>query len=322
MLEREPVDVCQFGVAQTRLSQCDPGGGWDHEVENARISGHAREYSTRNVMNTTEAFPLFDDSFSDLNQFLIELVQAYEVGTIRSWDDLEENVKAFFAPEKMEWMESMVPGWKTMASYSDGITLVHVMCVFIGLFMLPEFQSLTPGHKQLAKWIVLLHDIAKFHIRGKKDSMHAFRSGVHTANLLPRYGFPTRQHYHERIGYWSEYTAQAFVPSDGASPKPDNQKLPGILIGIDNLFGKNSPAALIIRTVLLHISLHVDPFYPTPAPLTEDEIKRFIDPDFLPLLKAMMLSDNEGWSLFDPETRARQRHDTLEVFKEVERLIA
>jgi hypothetical protein len=36
----------------------------------------------------------------------------------------------------------------------------------------------------------------------------------------------------------------------------------------------------------------------------------------------MMLADNEGWSLFDLETRARQRSDTLKAFEEVERLIS
>ena len=66
----------------------------------------------------------------------------------------------------------------------------------------------------------------------------------------------------------------------------------------------------------------MDPFYPTPAPLTEEEIRQYIDPDLLPLLKVMMLADNEGWSLFDPEIRARQRNDTLKAFEKVERLIA
>lgn len=119
-------------------------------------------------MKLPEIFPAFDDCFSDLNQFILKLVEAYEAGTIRSWDDLEEKVHVFFTPERMEEMESLVPGWQKMASYSEGITLVHVMCVFLGLFMLPEFQSLTPHQKQLAKWIVLFHDIAKIHIQGKK----------------------------------------------------------------------------------------------------------------------------------------------------------
>lgn len=274
-------------------------------------------------MNVTNSFPVFDDCFPDLNQFILELVKDYETGRIRSWDGLEEKVKDFFTPGRMEQMEALVPGWQKMASYSGGITLVHVMCVFLGMFMLPEFRSLLPEQQQMAKWIVLFHDIAKFHIRGKKDTMHAFRSGVHTANLLPHFGFPTRQKYHERIGQWSKYAAQAFILNDtDATPKPDNQKLPGILIGIDNLFGKNTPAALITKAALLHISLQIDPFYPTPAPLTDDEIKRYIDPDLFPLLRVMMHADNEGWSLFDPETRSQRKNDAQKAFGKIEMLLS
>jgi hypothetical protein len=274
-------------------------------------------------MKIPEAFPSFDDCFADLNRFILELVQAYEAESVKSWDDLERNVRGYFTPERMEHMEALVPGWQKMASYSEGITLVHVMCVFLGLFMLPEFKGLAPAQQQMAKWIVLFHDIDKFHIRGKKDTMHAFRSGAATAQSLPSLGFPARPHFHERIEYWSKYTERAFITREGATaPTPNNQKLPGILIGIDNLFGKDTPAALITKTVLLHISPAVDPFYPTPAPLSESEIKRFINPSLFPLLRPMMLSDNEGWSLFDPETRARQRHDTLEAFQRIEQLIS
>jgi hypothetical protein len=175
----------------------------------------------------------------------------------------------------------------------------------------------------LAKWIILFHDVDKVHIRGEKDTMHAFRSGVLTANIMTKFGFPATQKYRELIDSWSQYTVQAFITEDGnTTRKPDNQKLPEILAGIDQLYGKSTPATLIIKTVLLHISLPVDPLYHTPAPLTENETKRFLDPNLLPLLKVMMLADNEGWSLFDPETRARQRRDTLQAFQRIERIIS
>jgi hypothetical protein len=274
-------------------------------------------------MSASEVFPVFDQYLSDLNQFILGLVNVYEKGEMQSWEDLEAQVKAYFRPERMDQMESRVPGWRKMASYTDGITLVHVMCVFLGLFMLPEFRSLNTEQKQLAKWIILLHDVDKVHLSGKKDTMHAFRSGVLAANIMTKFGFPTTPKYQELIDSWSEYTIQAFRSKEGSpTPKPDNQKLPEILSGIDQLYGKGTPAALITKTVLLHISLDVDPFYDTPAPLTEDEIKRFIDTNLLPLLKVMMLSDNEGWSLFEPETRARQRRDTLQAFQRIERIIS
>ncbi len=292
-------------------------------MENARIPGRTGELNARGFRNRSTSVPLFDYYFPDLSQFLLGLVQAYRAGEIGSWEDLEYQVKAYFTPARMEEMESLVPGWKMMASYTDGITLVHVMCVFLGMLMLPEFRGLTPRQQQLAKWIVLLHDIDKVHIPGKKDPMHAFRSGVHAANLLPRFGFPTRDRYAERIGQWSHFAKGAYVYDDGeTTPRPDNRKLPYLLIGIDNLFGRNTPAALITKTVLLHISLPVDPFYPTPAPLTDEEAKRHIDLELLPLLRAMMLADNEGWSLFDPETRSRQRNDTLRAFARLEQSIS
>ena len=282
------------------------------------VRNHTGECS---LVNTVRAFPAFDDYFPDLNGFILELVNAYEAGKIPSWEDLDRRVKQYFTPERMQQMESRVPGWERMASYTEGITLVHVMCVFLGMFMLPEYQALAPAQQQMAKWIVLFHDLDKVHVEGKKDTMHAFRSGVQAANLLPRFGFRAREKYHERIGQWSKYAMGAFLLEESnGTPKPDNRKLPGILIGIDNLFGKNTPAALVTKTALLHISLAVDPFYPTPAPLTDDEIKRFIDPDLFPLLRVMMHADNEGWSLFETETRIQRRNNAKKAFENIEML--
>jgi len=267
--------------------------------------------------------PSFDEQFPILNQFILELVDLYRIGDLNSWDELDKEVKAFFTPECMDAMEDLVPGWRKMASYSEGITLTHVMCVFLGVFMLPEFQTLTPAEQQIAKWFVLFHDLDKFHIRGKKDSMHAFNSAMKTANLLPRFGFIVTEQYPELIHSWSELTAQAYIAQAGdAAPKPDNHKLPEILMGIDQMYGENTPAALITRVVLFHISLNIDPEYPTPAQLTPQEIKRYITPDLFRLLKIMLLGDNEGWTLFDAESRQRQNKYAIAVLQEIESLIA
>ncbi len=273
-------------------------------------------------MNNQFGFPSFDDRLTELNQFILELTHEYAAGKINSWDDLDQRVKTFFTPEVMDNIEAKVSGWKKMASYSDGITLTHVTCVFLGMFMLPQFQSLSPKQQQIAKWIVLFHDIDKIHIRGEKNSMHAFHSAVIAAKDLPGLGFPITQKYHELIDSWSDLTYNAYINIGGGIPqKPDNGKLPEILLGINQLYGENSPAALIIKTALLHISLNVDINYPTPSPFTVVEIERYINPALFPLLRVMMLSDNEGWSMFFPETRARQRSDTLKVFAHVESLI-
>lgn len=273
-------------------------------------------------MNTHAGFPSFDIEFEELNQFILALVDDYNMGRLNSWDELDERVKTFYTPERMDDIEAKAAGWKKMASYSDGITLAHVTCVFLGMFMLPEFRALNADQQQIAKWIALFHDIDKFHISGKKDTMHAFRSGVVAANTMPTLGFPLTDQYDAVIHSWSEFAVNAFTMENGSpSPKPDNRKLPEILAGIESLFGENTPATLIVKTALLHISLSVDPFYDTPAPLNEDETRRFINLELFPLLRVMMLVDNEGWSMFNPEVRARQRRDTLGAFAKIESLI-
>ena len=187
--------------------------------------------------------------------------------------------------------------------------------------MLPEFQSLPHKEQQLTKWIVLFHDLAKVHMPKKRDIMHAFRSGVLAAQILPNLGFSITEEYNAVLGAWSELTQNAYVEGDPA-PIPDNQKLPEIMAGIDQLFRENTPASLIVKTVLLHISLSIDPNYPTPAPLTAEETQRFITPELYPLLKMMMFGDNEGWSLFDPQVRKQQYEDAVSAFEKINEIVS
>jgi hypothetical protein len=88
------------------------------------------------------------------------------------------------------------------------------------------------------------------------------------------------------------------------------------------LFGRNTPAALIVKTVLLHMSIDVVEDWPQAAPLGEGEIREYLDFALLPLLKVMMLVDNDGWALFDRSNKERYRQATLAVFGRVESLIS
>jgi hypothetical protein len=257
-----------------------------------------------------------------LNQFILDLAEDYKAGNIKSWDDLEEKVTAFFTLEMMDQTEAIVPHWRKMASYADGLTLVHVMCVFMGLTMLPEFKSMTKQHQQLLKWIILFHDVEKELRDGKRDHPHAFRSAAGAARTLPKLGFPAATEYNLLIDEWSEFTRTAVrLPGNSSDYVQDNRKLPQILDGIERMFGHNTPAALIIKTVLFHLSVNMS-FWPPAAPLTNVEMKRYFDQKLISLLRVMHLADGEGWLLFDPENRKRGRMDTLEVFERVERLIS
>jgi hypothetical protein len=267
-------------------------------------------------MTAATEFPSFDSLFSDLNNFILGLADDYQRGKINSWRELEEKVGIFFTPEIMDRLERAIPGWKKMASFSDGITLTHVSCVFLGLLMLPEFQILTHEQQQLAKWIVLFHDVEKKHDGIKRDFTHGFRGAAHAARTLANLKFPVANEFSSLIDSWSTFTNGANVYSElQARPIQDNDKLPEIISGIERMFGKNTSAALVTKGVLLHMSVNVVQDYPQSAPLTANEINIYVDDSLRPLLKAMMLSDNEGWVLFYPEVRLKQREETLDAFE-------
>jgi len=272
-------------------------------------------------MNPTPAFPSFDSSLAGLNQFILDLVEADRAGKVTSWDELEEMVHAYFIPEKMEYIESLVPGWRKMASYMEGTTLVHVMCVFLGLFIMPEFLSMTEEQQQMMKWVILFHDIEKEPQKGKRDHGHAFRSAVAAARILPGLGFPVTTEYDGLINRWSEFTRSALTRSESLQDfVQDHRKLPEILDGIERMFGHDTPAALIVKTILFHLSIDMQPWPPV-TPLTDEEVGRYLDGELVLLMRAMNLGDSEGWNMFRQD-REKLRDATLEAFKKVERLVS
>ena len=274
------------------------------------------------TMRNDQEIPSFDDQFSDLNQFILKLVDSYNAGKIKSWDNLQEKVDEFFTPQRMDEMERCVPHWYKMASYANGRTLVHVICVFLGMFRMPEFCNMSKSQQQMMKWVILLHDLEKEIRDGKRDHCHAFRSAVMAAKLLPTFGFETTPAYATILDPWSEFTRSATTHLEDSLEKyQDNSKIPEIINGIHRMFGSYTPTALIIKTILFHLSVNMN-LWPPPTPLSDQEARRYFDNDLLPLLKVMNLGDGEGWSMFEPSARYQLREDTLDVFEKLERLIA
>lgn len=267
------------------------------------------------------SFPAFDACLPELNQFIFGLSDAYRSGHITSWDELELSVQGFFTPERMADMEKLVPGWQKMASFREGVTLTHVLCVFLGLVLLPEYEELAPYQQQLAKWIVLFHDLEKEIIPGQRDYTHGFRSAARAAHILPALGFHAPASP-EQVADWAGLAESAKIKDPSHSDFiQDNSRLPTILTGLEHMYGVNTAETLIVKGALLHMSVNVVKAWPQAAPLADAELKQYIDAEFLPLLCAMCLADNEGWVMFEPEVRGLQRNDTLEAFQAITRLI-
>ncbi len=267
--------------------------------------------------------PILETHLPELTAFVSYLAEEFELGRLGSWQVMTERVQTFFTPKMLDKVDGIVPGWRKMASYADGLTLTHVMTVFTALPHCPEYRAASADQKALLQWIVLFHDVAKEAHPGRRDQTHGFRSAAIAGQALPALGFEVRDGYRERIQDWVRLTKHAFIAGEKADDAiQDNGQLPAIIEGIERLFGTQTAAALLLKTVLLHISITVVHEWPQSAPLTDGEIKRYIDSELMPLLRIMTLVDNDGWSLFDRPTRERHRRETRAVFERIERLIA
>jgi hypothetical protein len=266
--------------------------------------------------------PNFDQQFASLNQFILELVEQQRLQKISSWRDLEQRVNIFFTSQKMDEMEALVPHWCKMASYANRRTLVHVMCVFLGLHLMPEFLAMTGDQQQIMKWIILFHDVEKEIPDGRRDYAHAFRSTAGAARTMPTLGFAVSSEYESMIDSWELYTRTAVTTGEGTFDIiQDNRKLPRILDGIVRMFGNNTAAALVLKTILFHLAIDTD-FWPPPSPLTEEEVSKYIDHELFPFLLVMHLGDSDGWNLFAKNTREYARVDTIRSFEKVRRIIS
>lgn len=267
--------------------------------------------------------PQLNSHLPDLLEFVRNLARQIETGELKDGDALAQRFRDFYTADRMQAIDRVAPGWQDMAAYADGATLNHITQVLIALHLLPEYRQASRHLQALLEWTVLYHDLGKQVIAGQRDALHAFRSATMAARTLPSVGFPVTDAYPAMLEPWTRFVLDASVPApDGKGCVQDNRALPEILRGIDALFGTGSPAALIVQAVLLHQSLNVVPEWPNPGSLSDAELPLCIRPALLPLLEAMMLVDSDAWQLFDPASKARFRHSTLDVFAAVRRSMA
>ena len=117
------------------------------------------------------------------------------------------------------------------------------------------------------------------------------------------------------------YLGGGYVNKNSTDYVHGNRKLPKIITGIERMFGYTTPAALIIKTILFHLSSDMD-YWPPTKPLTNVEVKRYFNKASSHLLLVMHLADGEGCLLFDSENIEFGRNDTVKAFKKVEQLIS
>jgi len=265
-------------------------------------------------------FPHVETCLPELMPFIAPLAEDYNTGRLNSWPEIAEPVRGFFTPEMVSRVDALIPGWREMAADGNGTTLIHVTAVLTALMCYPEYQKASPEQQAMLKWAVLFHDLAKRIESGKRDHIHGFRSAALAGKALPKLGFAVSRNG-SSLEDWVSRTAAAITPYQGTDIQ-DNRQLPEIVGGIERLFGRNAPAALIVKTVLFHMSVNVLHEWPQMAPLTDGEIRQYMDANILPLLEIMMVVDNDAWAFFDAATKQRHREETLAAFARIRQKLA
>ena len=119
---------------------------------------------------------------------------------------------------KDDQIDGVVPGWRAMSSYGEGVTLRHTARALVAMLDLSEYQTASARDQQLMEWMVLVHDIAKEPRPGIRDHRHAFRSAAQAGIVLPRVGFQVTD------AYAAEFDAWKTPPPGPPCPPPSGRR--------------------------------------------------------------------------------------------------
>jgi hypothetical protein len=240
-------------------------------------------------------------------------------GTITSDDTLAAEVAEFFDHSRHAEIEQALPGWTEMAGYADGVTQAHTISVMIAIMTSPGYENASAETRNQMEWSGLLHDISKRVVKGQPDLTHAFRSGAQAVRSLLKAGF--WHHDYVDLEGWIDLTKQAVKEEDGREIQ-DNAKLPGIIKGMEAIFGGNQDALIILKAILFHWSITTIKEWPPASPITPEEICAYLDDELLQVLGVLILADSDSWNLFDIETKERYRGEIAEALTEIGAMLA
>ena len=135
---------------------------------------------------------------------------------------------------------------------------------------------------------------------------------------MPGLGFPVTSAYASEFQDWFHLTDTATRFDEGQQLEiQDNSKLSAILGGAKRIFAE--PTRSAVSAITLHQSITSLAAWPVRAPLTDDQIKAYLDKEVFPILLTLMLADSGGWNLFDPAKLKAMYWETRAVFRNLPR---
>ena len=210
-----------------------------------------------------EKDPNFDQYFPHLIAKLPEAIKAINyLDTKDPKADLKDiyfemyyklEIKHFsqFYPE----IKKTIPVWSWLHTQFGGTTCYHILRMLYCVINNKDYLGMSPYHRNILKWAVILHDIAKRCYptipEGERDAVHPYTSAIETLNVLDS--------LHEFKGMFSKEELNKLKNTIKASliddEKIDLSNLGDILAQAKKIFADSEFCYSVFKLVLLHQSI-------------------------------------------------------------------
>jgi len=225
-----------------------------------------------------------------------ELRSELESGEHSDWAALYQRLNFLTEQEWIESIESILPGWKKIATQSEGIAAKHTLVVLACCMNLPEYQGAEAETQREIEWAAVFHDIDK-DVRFGRDASHGVRSAAVTAQGLVGLGFDFQ--LDGDFTAWLDLLKSAQKQVNGNWVN-DFTHLADITTGLCYFFGANTPASRIIKAVMFHQSLPTVDDWPNPVILSDDQVRASLTLSDMDVLGSLLLGDSDAWNVCEP----------------------
>ncbi len=273
-----------------------------------------------------KAEPQFETFFPTLLKGLMDLPNCVRFPSDAHVDLIIEISGKFF-PQFYPEIEKVIPRWADLKAQSRGTVAFHVLRMMYCLMIDPEFPSYSPEEKNILKWAVILHDIAKRGTPtlawGIRDPAHPFSSGVDAINTLATVcGLKGSTDELDKKLRKQIAELQALLMASIIDDKlMDFRKMGEILSRATEIFPEKSFAFTVFKLVIMHQALPTIQEFKQLSELTREQIKLFFDPGFLRLMRIVMITDSINYHLHQPELMVKYRGQFEVLFKGFEEII-
>lgn len=242
------------------------------------------------------------DVIPKFRSLAVEIAAGLQAGNFSGWDMLTQKMSPLLEDDFTTAMENAIPGWRKIATLHDGQTAKHTLLVFAACLNLPEYERADAQTRTEVEWAAVLHDLDKE--RARQDIAHPFRSAAVVARIMPQLGFaPLPEVSASDLAAWSDLVLSA-QRRDGERTVHDHSFLPQIMDGLHACWGRDTSAARVLKTVLLHQSLPTLKDWSNAVLLTDEELSYSLTLKDMDVLGTIIIADSDSWNIFDEPRQA------------------